>query len=167
MLTPSRLDRVTRTLGVTSPLLICGSPPAWAQSSGVAVPGTATAAAWTGRAATALAFILLVAIAGAIVVVARYVVARRQQRDKATILQSQLSDAIARETHFRGLTIVPRARISGWLRPRVAIEVAGEVPTPVLRETVMRFVQGEASRLRPDVITEDFLFIAPEMHRAS
>lgn len=115
----------------------------------------------------ALALIVLAAIVAASIVVARYAVARRQHRDKATVLQSQLSDAIARETVFRGLTIVPRARVSGWRRPLVTIEVAGEVPTPDLRETVMRFVQTETGRLRPDVFTADFLFIAPPIHRAS
>jgi hypothetical protein len=121
----------------------------------------------TNSFATALAFIFLAAIVTAIVVVVRSAAARRQRLKEAAILQSQLSDAITREALLRGLAIVPRARVSGWRRSPITIEVAGEVPTPDLRETVMRVVQAEAWRLQPDVITVDHLFVAPPIHRAS
>jgi hypothetical protein len=49
----------------------------------------------------------------------------------------------------------------------VTIEVAGDVPTPELREAVMRIVGAEAWRLRPDVITLDHLFIVPPVRRPS
>jgi len=121
----------------------------------------------TNSFATALAVIVLAAIVTAIVVVVRSAAARRQRLKEAAILQSQLSDAIAREALLRGLAIVPRARVSGWRRSPITIEVAGEVPTPDLRETVMRVIQVEARRLQPDVVTVDHLFIAPPIHRAS
>ena len=161
MLGPRWLERIARSLAMTSPLLIWGTRPAWAD------PGSASPADWGSRAATALAFIFLVAIVTAVVVAARYTVARRKRLEEATILQSRLTDAIAREALFRGLEIVPRARVSGWRRSQVTIEVAGEVPTPDLRETVMGAVRAEARRLRPDVITVDHLFVAPPIHRAS
>src|SRR5207249_1109598 len=56
---------------------------------------------------------------------------------------------------------------SGCPQSKVTIEVAGEVPTPELRETVMRIVGAEAWRLRPDVITLDHLFIVPPVRRPS
>jgi len=58
------------------------------------------------------------------------------------ILQSQLSDALAREAQLRGLHITPRAHVSGWRRSPVTIEVAGEVPTPALRGTVMQIARA-------------------------
>jgi len=109
----------------------------------------------------------LAAIVTAIVVVARFLATRRKRIEEATILQSQLFDVIAREAQLRGLTITPRARVSRWRGSPVTIEVAGEVPTPDLREAVMRIVSAEAWRLRPDAITVDHLFIVPPVHRAS
>src|SRR5262245_39967964 len=117
--------------------------------------------------ATALAFIVLAAIVAAIVLVVRSAAARRQRLKEAAILQSQLSDALTGEALFRGLEIVPRARVSGWRRSPITIEVTGEVPTPDLRETVMRVVRAEAWRLQPGIITVDQLFVAPTIHRAS
>ena len=112
-------------------------------------------------AGTLLTLGVLVAIVIAVVVGARYVSMRRQRIDEAVILQSQLSDVVAREPQLHGLLIRPTARVSGWRQSKVTIEVAGEVPTPELRETVMRIVGAEAWRLRPDVITLDHLFIVP------
>jgi hypothetical protein len=110
---------------------------------------------------TLLTLVFLAAIVAAAVVVATYVSRRRKRTDEAAILQSQLSDAIARESQLQGLHITPTARISGWRSSQISIEVAGEVPTPELRERVMRIVGAEAWKLRPDVQTVDHLFIVP------
>jgi hypothetical protein len=92
---------------------------------------------------------------------------RRKRIAGAAILQSHLADALARETLLHGSRITPRARVSGWRGSRVMIEVAGEVPTPELRETAMRVARAEVGRLRPDVMAADFLFIVPPVHRPS
>jgi hypothetical protein len=110
---------------------------------------------------TLLTLVILAVIVGALVVVASYVSKRRKRTDEAVILQSQLSDTIAREALLQGLHITPNARVSGWRSSQVAIEVAGEVPTPELRERVMRIVSAEVWKLRPDVQTVDHLFIVP------
>jgi hypothetical protein len=125
-----------------------------------------TSASGTSLAGTLLTLGVLVLIVLAIVVGARYVTARRKQFEEAVILQSQLSDMVAREPQLQGLHITPKAQVSGWRKRQVTIEVAGEVPTPELRETVMRIVGAEAWRLKPDVITLDHLFIVPPMRRA-
>jgi hypothetical protein len=65
------------------------------------------------------------------------------------------------------LLITPKARVSGWRRSQTTIEVAGEVPTPELREAVMRILGDEARRSQPDVITLDHLFIVPPVRPAS
>ena len=124
-----------------------------------AAPGDAVSTILT------LSFLVLIVIA--IGVVSRYVVARRKRFEDAVILQSQLTDALAREARLSGLHITPRAHVSGWRQAHVAIEVAGEVPTPELRETVMQIARAEARRLRPDVVPEDHLFIVPSVRRAS
>lgn len=110
-----------------------------------------------------LGFLAVIVIA--IVVVARYVAMRRKRTEEAVILQSQLSDAIAREALLHSLRITPNARVSGWRKSQTTIEVSGEVPTPELRERVMRIVGAEAWRLRPDVTTVDHLFIVPPSPR--
>jgi len=116
---------------------------------------------------TALGLALLVAIVIAIVVGARYLSARRKRMEEAVILQSQLSDFVAREPQLQGLVITPHARVSGWRKAQVTVEVSGEVPTPDLRETVMKIVGAEAWQRRPDVITLDHLFIVPPVRRPS
>jgi hypothetical protein len=110
---------------------------------------------------TLLTLGFLAVIVGAAVVVASYVSTRRKRTEEAVILQSQLSDAIAREALLHGLHVTPNARVAGWRSAQITIEVAGEVPTPELRERVMRIVGAEAWKLRPDVQTVDHLFIVP------
>jgi len=110
---------------------------------------------------TLLTLVFLAVIVGVIVVITTYVSKRRKRTEEAAILQSQLSDAIARETMLNGLHITPTARVLGWRSSQMTVEVAGEVPTPDLRERVMRLVSAEAFRLRPDAQTVDHLFIVP------
>jgi hypothetical protein len=119
------------------------------------------------RISTVLTLAVLAVIVLAGVFGARYISARRKLREETMILQSQLSDIVAREPQLQGLFITPKARVFGWRTPQVTIEVAGEVPTPELREAVMRIVGAEAWRLRPDVITLDHLFIVPPVRRPS
>ena len=110
---------------------------------------------------TFLTLVFLAVIVGAAVVIISYASRRRKQSEEAAILQSQLSDAIARESQLSGLHITPTARVSGWRSSQITIEVAGEVPTPEVRERVMRLVSAEAWKLRPDAQTVDHLFIVP------
>ena len=63
---------------------------------------------------TLLTLVFLAVIVGAAFVVASSVSRRRKRNDEAGILQSQLSDTIARESQFSGLHITPTARVSGW-----------------------------------------------------
>src|SRR5690349_7703991 len=72
-----------------------------------------------------LGFLTLIVIA--IIVVARFVSMRRKRITEVLILQSQLSDAVAREPLLQGLRINPRAHASGWRKSQVTVEVAGEV----------------------------------------
>jgi hypothetical protein len=137
-------------------LLIGSTHRSWALGTGAA-----------GSAGTAFTLILLAAIVIAVVVGVRLVAARRKQAERAVLLLSQLSDFVGRESRLSGLRITPTARVSGWRRPQVTLEVACEVPTPELRETVMRLVAAEARRSQPDAIALDHLFIVPPVRTAS
>jgi len=165
MLGSKHFDRIASGPATIVAFLIGSTSGSWAQDS---VGPTSPPLAVSGSTvSTMLTLGFLAAIVTAIVVVARFLATRRKRIEEATILQSQLFDVIAREAQLRGLTITPRARVSRWRGSPVTIEVAGEVPTPDLREAVMRIVSAEAWRLRPDAITVDHLFIVPPVHRAS
>jgi hypothetical protein len=156
--------RIASALATPFALLIGSTSSCWAQASGTTGSTPAPSGSTAG---TILGVAVFVAIVIAIIVGARYVSARRNRMEEAVILQSQLSDLVAREPQLQGLVITPRARVSGWRKSQVTVEVAGEVPTPDLRETVMRIVGAEAWRLRPNVITLDHLFIVPPVRRPS
>ena len=117
--------------------------------------------------ATVVTLVLLAVLVVATIVVARFLAMRRKRMTDVLIFQSQLFDAVALEPLLQGLRINPRAHVSGWSKSQVTVEVAGEVPTPELREKVMRIVGAEAWRLRPEVNTVDHLFIVPPRQRAS
>lgn len=170
MLGPMRFDRIAARLAAAVTLVMVLTSRAWGQGPASVGPASPTPApsgsAATANGAMALVFVV-VALVVVIVVAAWYVSTRRKRLEEAGILQARLSDVIAREAQFRGLVVVPKARVPAWRGTPVTIEVAGKVPTPELREAVMRIVRTEASRARPDVITEDHLFIVPQMDRAS
>jgi len=146
--------RIAVCLATSGALLLGSTVDSWAQR-----PDS------IGATNTILTISVLVVITLAIVVVARYLVTRRKQMEEAVILQSQLSDALAREVQLRGLQIIPKSHVSGWRQSHVTIQVVGEVPTPEIRETVMRIARAEVRRFRPDVIPADHLFIVPPVHQ--
>lgn len=156
--------RMASGLATAVALLICSTFDSWAQGPGAM---GSTPAASGSIAGTLLTLGVLAVIVIALVVGARYVSARRKRTEEAVILESQLSDIVAREPQLHGLSITPKARVSGWRKSQLTIEVAGDVPTPELRETVMRIVGAEAWRLKPDAITLDHLFIVPPVRRPS
>src|SRR5215475_4876973 len=127
--------RIASGLVTTVALLIGSTVHSWAQGSGAPSSPTPSPTSSGGTVGTVLTLVVLAVIVIGIVVVARRVSARRRRMEEAVILQSQLSDFVLRETQLRGLPITPRARVFGWRKPEVAVEVAGEVPTPDLRET--------------------------------
>jgi hypothetical protein len=155
--------RIAFRLAAPGALLLGSTVDTWAQGPGSIGP---TSPGVSGSFAnTIITLGILVVIAVVIVVVARYSVTRRKRMEEAVILQSQLSDALAREVQLRGLQIVPKSHVSGWRHSHVTIEVAGEVPTPQIRDTVMQIARAEIRRFRPDVIPEDHLFIVPPAHQ--
>jgi len=166
MLGAKRFDRIASRLAASGALLTGSAVGAWAQDPRSASSTSQPPGGPGGAATTVLIFVFLAAVLTAIVIVVRYVTTRRKRVEDALVLQAQVSDALLRVSQLRGLRITPTARVP--IRPArpVTIEVAGEVPTPELRETILGLVRAEVSRGRFGVTTEDHLFIAPPMHRA-
>jgi len=165
MLGPARVHRLASRFAAAATLVMAPTSQTWGQGPAsvgpTSPPPAASGSATTSAAGAALTIVFLVAIVAVIVVVAKYVATRRKRFGDAAVLQAQLSDVIARESQFRGLVVTPKARVSAWCGTPITIEVAGDVPTPELREAVMRIISAEASRARPDIVTEDHLFIVP------
>lgn len=167
MLGPNRCRQIAFGLATTVTLLTTFSSRAWTQGSTSVGPTNPPPPASGNAASTLLIFLFLAAVIAAIVVAARYVTTRRKRLEEALILQARLYDAILREAPLRDVAVTPKARVAVWRGSPVTIEVAGEVPTPELRDTVLRLVRTELSRVRPDVLAEDHLCIVPPMRRAS
>jgi len=86
---------------------------------------------------------------------------RRRRESEAVQLQAQISDALMRDQLLYGVPIMATARAPFWRRSPATIEIAGQVPSPQARETALRIVRAEASRIRPDVQIEDRLAVVP------
>ena len=140
---------------------------AWAQNaSNTPAPSPATTPGDGGG--TAIAAVIVVA--GLLVVIGLAVKRfdlKRKRESEAVQLQAQLSDALLRETTLAGLPLTPTVHVPVWKGTPATIEVVGRVPTPELKDTVLRIMRDEAARIRSDVQIEDRLSVVPTMTRAA
>jgi hypothetical protein len=121
---------------------------------------TPSAADWGGAAAlVAVAVVMLLAI---VVGVKLYDAKRKREGDALTV-QARISDALLRD--FVTLPITAVASGSAWRRSPLVLTIRGSVPTPELREAVMRLVGQELSRHQPGVRAEDRLVVDPLVGR--
>src|SRR5262245_28504852 len=104
-----RLDRDHDTAGRCSSLEGGGSCPCSGSRDNISSPSRRRRSSMQ----TALGLALLVVIVCALVVGVRYISGRRKRIEETMILQSQLSDFVAREPQLQSLVITPRARVSG------------------------------------------------------
>ena len=84
---------------------------------------------------------------------------KRKRSAEEVQLQAQISDALLREQNVFRLPVTPTAHVPFLTGSPATVEVSGEVPTAELRDTVIRLVRNEASRIRQDVEVEDHLFV--------
>jgi len=119
-----------------------------------AVPSTDGAT--TGGAGLAI-FLVLVALFVIVGVAVKLVDLKRKRESEAVHLHAQVSDALLRESALFGLPITPSAHVPFWRGTPATLEVAGQVPTAEMHAAVMRVVEAEASRIRPDVRIVDRL----------
>jgi hypothetical protein len=112
-----------------------------------------------GGGVTILAVVLILLI-GVAVVVKLYDLKRRRD-EAAWSLQAQISDSLLLDRALASLPISAVTASSGWRRSPVVIAITGTVPTPDLRDTVMRLVETEIARRHPGARAEDRLIVDP------
>ena len=148
-----------QSLVATLSLVALSTVQACAQAAPTPTPGTAGGSGGEGG-----AIALLLIIVAAFIIVALGVKLydlRRKRESEAVQLQAQVSDALMREQLLSGVPIMATARSSLWRRSAATIEIAGQVPSPEIRDTALRIARSEAGRIRPDVQIEDRLAVVP------
>jgi hypothetical protein len=136
-------------------LLVLSAVQAWAQAAATPPPGPGGEASPVAMVLVILAVLVLL---GAGV---KLYDLRRKRESEAVQLQAQISDALLREQLLFGVPIMATARAPLWRRSPATIEVAGQVPSPQVRETALRIVRAEAGRIRSDFQIEDRLAVVP------
>jgi len=102
-----------------------------------------------------IAVILILAIAGKLIDL------KHKREEEATLLQARISDALLRDQRLSTLLVTPTASVPIWRRSPATIQVTGQVPTPELRQAVLRLVEREASGIRPDFRVDDRMAVVP------
>jgi hypothetical protein len=92
---------------------------------------------------------------------------KRKREVEAVHLQARVSDALMREPDLINLAVTPTASVPWWSGTPARLEVTGRVPTPEMREQVLRLVEREAQQVRPDVTLVDRLQVDAAVHRAA
>jgi len=155
--------RVTQPAHLISrlfPLLVFPAR-ASAQTAGVDPAGTTQSPSASGGSVAILAAVLVILLA--IGVAVKLVDRKRKREDEAVSLQSQISDALLLDRSLVGLPITAFAVGSFWRRSPFVLAITGTVPTPELRDAVMRLVVQELSRRQPGARAEDRLVVDPLM----
>ena len=92
---------------------------------------------------------------------------KRKREVEAVHLQARVSDALMREPDLINLAVTPTAEVPWWSGTPARLEVTGRVPTPEMREQVLRLVEREAKQVRPDVTLADRLQVDAALHRVA
>ena len=155
--------RITRAAHFISPLLPLLAFPvgASAQTAGVDPSGATPSPATSGESVAILAVVLVTVLA--IGVAIKLYDLKHKRDDEALLLQSQVSDALMLDPSLVGLPIAAFASGSLWRHSSVVVAVTGPVPTPEVRDAVMRLVERELARRHPGVRAEDRIVIDPLM----
>jgi hypothetical protein len=134
---------------------------AWAQAPAAPLPTMppSTAPAPQGSGGFVAAAIVIVALLVVIGVMVKLFDLKRKRSAEAVHLQAQISDALLREQNVFRLPITPTAHVPFIKGSPAIVEVSGEVPSSEMRDTVIRLVRNEATRIRSDVEVEDRLFV--------
>jgi len=116
----------------------------------------ATSSSWGGAVSIMVVMLIVIlAIAGA----AKLYDHKRKREEEAFAAQAYLADAFLRE--FGTLPVVASVSGSLWSRSPLVLAVRGTVPTPEVREAIMRLARQELSRQYPFARAEDQLFVDP------
>ena len=140
------------TLALISPLR------AAAQTTGMDVAASPPPTSTWGGAIPVIVVVLVLILA--IGVGVKLYDQKRKREEEGLSAQAYLADALLREFG----TMPVNAVVSGspWRRRGpLVLAIRGTVPTPGLREAVMRMAEQELSRQYPTARTEDLLFVDP------
>jgi len=151
--------RATRSANLIARLLPLLAFPIRAMAA-PAAPPTSSAAGGT-IAGTGMEVALLLAMLLAIVVGIKLYDLKRRREAEVLSLQSLVSEALLLEPSLTRLPIAAFARGSLWRHSSVVVAVTGPVPTPEVRDAVMRLVERELSRRQPDARAEDRMVVDP------
>jgi hypothetical protein len=151
-------------LVIVTMLLVSGllAGTAWAQAPVppatpiMPAPGAAAPVDGSGWIMASILVLGLFVVVGALV---KLFDLRRKREAEAVHLQAQISDALLRDPNLFGLPITPTAHAPLWSGTPVTVEMAGEVPSAAVQESVLRIAWAEAQRIRPDVEIRDRLTI--------
>jgi len=154
--------------GILVVILVLGmlAASAWAQAPGAPGPSadlpTAGAPEPVGAGAAGVAVVILmiglVAIIGA---AGKAIDLRRRRETEAVHLEAQISDALLRDPTLYSLPITVTAHVPIWRGSPATIRVAGQVPTPEVRQAVLHIVDQQASRVRSDFRVFDRTEVVP------
>jgi hypothetical protein len=110
----------------------------------------------------ALAVGIIVGVAGVTTIGVILLEAQRRRDRRAVAFQDRIAGPIARELGQTGVSVLPTVRLPLWSAPTrpAVIQLTGQVPSPDLRDRVVRLVEREAMRLRYFRI-EDRIRVAP------
>lgn len=86
---------------------------------------------------------------------------KRKREDEAVILQARISDALLMDPLLAHLPVTPTVRVPFRRRLPAVVTVIGRIPTPELREAVLRLVMREMSAARASYLTEDRIAVDP------
>jgi hypothetical protein len=151
------MDKVIAVL-----VLGLGTGQAWAQAPAappIPLPPSTTAPAPGSSGGYVAVTLVIIALLVVIGIVVKLFDLKRKRSAEAVHLQAQISDALLREQNVFRLPVTPTAHVPFLKGTPAVIEVSGEVPSSEIKETVLRLVKNEASRIRDDVRVEDRLAV--------
>jgi hypothetical protein len=126
-----------------------------------------TATDSTGAGSAAVLVLLVIGLLVIIGVLVKLFDLRRKREAEGVHLQARVSDALMREPDLINLAVTPTAQVPWWSGTPVRLEVTGRVPTPQVRDQVLRLVEQEARQVRSDVMLVDQLQVDAVMHRVA
>jgi hypothetical protein len=152
--------------GLLAALSITGL--AWAQQMAPpSAPPSSVSPDATGGSAMLAAGIILLVVLASLGIIVKLLDLKRRRESEAVQLQAQISDALLREEALFGLSVTPTAHVPLWSGTPAIIELRGQLPTPEIKDAVLRLVRREAARLRPDFRVQDEVAVVPSMTRAA
>jgi hypothetical protein len=134
-----------------------------AQATRSDVLSPSTTSTWGGTIAIIVLVLVLILAIGVGVKLYDH---KRKREEEALSAQAYLADAFLRE--FGTLPVTASVSGSLWRsHAPLVISIRGTVPTPELREAVIRMADQELSRHYPTARTEDQLFVDPLIGKES